>query len=189
MNSRSKRSRPALSLLASLALSATAATAQLTLDWHTVDGGGCTAASGVTFTMGGTAGQTDAVTLVGALYTLYGGFWLGGGAVSGLEDPPPPPSAPNEPVALRIQAGRPNPFRHSTHVDLELPDAQMVRLEVFDHGGRLLRRVSDGVLPPGRHDLAWDGTDQAGLHLPSGVYFLRLQAGNVCRRRQVLLLR
>lgn len=69
----------ALLLLTSLALAHSGNSYDLS--WWTVDSGGYTFSTGGNYTLGGTIGQPDAVTLAGGDYTLGGGFW-GGGAVA-----------------------------------------------------------------------------------------------------------
>lgn len=63
--------------LAGLGWVATAAPAQYTLNWWTVDGGGGRSLGG-DFVLNGTAGQPDGGTLTGGDYTLGGGYWAGG---------------------------------------------------------------------------------------------------------------
>lgn len=53
------------------------------LTWNTVDGGGITFTTGGSYQLGATSGQADAGTLSGSGYTLYGGFWVGGGGGAG----------------------------------------------------------------------------------------------------------
>lgn len=55
-----------------------------------------------------------------------------------------------------------------------LPAASTARVQVFDLHGRQVRLLSDGMLPAGESHLAWDRMDDAGQHVPPGVYFVRL---------------
>jgi hypothetical protein len=50
-------------------------------------------------------------------------------------------------------------------------------LGVYDRTGRLVRNLVSGDLPAGRHALRWDGTDETGRTLPTGVYYVRFSAG------------
>lgn len=68
----------------------------------------------------------------------------------------------------------PNPFNPRTSVRLEMKREGPARLDVFDGRGRRLCRYDLGDLPAGRHRITWDGRDDAGRELPSGVYLLRL---------------
>jgi len=68
-----------MAAVAALALSASSASAQFSLTWYTIDGGGGTSSGGA-FALSGTIGQHDAgPALTGGTFTLQGGFWVGGG--------------------------------------------------------------------------------------------------------------
>jgi flagellar hook assembly protein FlgD len=64
-----------------------------------------------------------------------------------------------------------------------------VRLEVYDTTGRRVRLLAEGALPAGSHAVRWDGTDQGGAALGSGVYLVRLTAGDLVFVRKALLVR
>jgi hypothetical protein len=93
------------------------------------------------------------------------------------------------PVGLALDPAAPNPFRAGTELRFALPASGRVDLDVIDVRGRVVARVLDGELrPAGRHAVRWDGRDGAGRSVASGVYFLRLNAGNELRTRKVLRL-
>jgi hypothetical protein len=72
----------------------------------------------------------------------------------------------------------PNPFNPVTMVTVDLARPAMVRLEVTDVRGRLVRvLIPDERRPAGRHQVAWDGRDRTGRAVPSGMYLCRLAAG------------
>ncbi len=74
----------------------------------------------------------------------------------------------------------PNPFRPgmlSTTLRFTLPSEREVELRVFDVSGRSIKMLAKGHMAPGVHTLAWNGTDDRGSRVPSGVYFYRLLAG------------
>jgi flagellar hook assembly protein FlgD len=62
-------------------------------------------------------------------------------------------------------------------VRFELEQAGEVRVGVYDVAGRPVRRLHSGRLDAGRHALSWDGTDQNGRPVASGIYYSRLEAG------------
>lgn len=78
------------------------------------------------------------------------------------------------PVALR---SRPNPFSSSTRVSFTTEHRGNVRVNVYDVRGRLVRSLSDGFHPAGEHVVQWDGLTNSGSPTPSGVYFVRVDAG------------
>jgi hypothetical protein len=69
-----------------------------------------------------------------------------------------------------------------------LPHAGRASLAVYDVAGRQLARVADATFAAGRHELTWDGRDDAGRRVAAGVYLLRLEAGSVASTRRVVRL-
>lgn len=94
--------------------------------------------------------------------------------------------------ALRfaLHAAQPNPFGGSTRLTFEAPRAMKVELRVLDPAGRLVRRVFDGGVVAGRHNFLWDGRDDRGHPLGSGVYFVEARAdGTESLKEKVVLLK
>lgn len=85
-------------------------------------------------------------------------------------------------------AAPPNPFRRGTSIQFETSRAGVARLEVYDVGGRLVRSLLHRELAPGPHALVFDGLDDQGARLASGIYLLRLSAGGETRTRRAVLL-
>jgi len=81
---------------------------------------------------------------------------------------------------------RPNPFRSSTAIAFELPQAGPVRLRVFDLRGRLVKTLLDEVQTAGDHSVQWNGQDQDGHGVAPGVYFYRLDAPGFTTTRKTL---
>jgi hypothetical protein len=107
-------------------------------------------------------------------------------------DPIPPPTPVGEtPVPSRLALeNHPNPFNPSTMIRFALPDAAAVTLRVYDVQGRLVRTLVDGVSKrAGVHEIEWNGTDDAGRAVSSGVYFYRLTAGTESLTRKAVLLK
>jgi hypothetical protein len=92
-------------------------------------------------------------------------------------------------VRLALAQNEPNPFNGETRVRFELPRTESVRLDVFDVGGRLVRRLVDRTLAAGGHEVAWDGRGNRTEALPSGVYLYRLRAGGEVMQGKMLLQR
>jgi flagellar hook assembly protein FlgD len=67
----------------------------------------------------------------------------------------------------------PNPFNPSTQLALSLPRDGNVRLAIHDVRGALVRVLADGPLAAGDHRYTWDGRDDRGLQVPSGLYLAR----------------
>ena len=76
-----------------------------------------------------------------------------------------------------LGASWPNPFTSTTRIPFSLARPTHVELAVYDVSGRLVRRLAQGRRGVGQHDVTWDGRDDLGRRASSGVYFVRLQAG------------
>ena len=92
------------------------------------------------------------------------------------------------PDALALDAAFPNPFSERTTVRFAIPEQGPVSLVVFDALGREVRRLVDGTLDAGHHEVAWDGTGDGG-RLASGLYIVRLTAAGESLTRQATLMR
>ncbi len=92
------------------------------------------------------------------------------------------------PAAFRLHRAYPNPFNPSTAIQFDLPETADVRLEVFDILGRRVRLLLKARKPAGRHTVRWDGADDAGHRVVSGVYIFQLQAdGRKCVAKVTLV--
>ncbi len=96
---------------------------------------------------------------------------------------------PGAPVAFALRPCHPNPFNASTVVSYEVPASSRVEVLVCDLRGRPVRRLVSAEVPAGLHIIRWDGTDDAGSPLPSGVYLVRLEAGSRAAVQKVVLVR
>ena len=98
-------------------------------------------------------------------------------------------SSPIQSRQLSLSPGYPNPFNAATTLRYTLFGESPVRLVVHDALGRTVRTLVDKVQPSGSHRVIWDGRDDRGNRLASGVYLYRLQAGNEGETRQLVLVK
>jgi hypothetical protein len=89
----------------------------------------------------------------------------------------------------RLEQNRPNPFNPSTRIAYQLADNARVSLAIYDVSGRPVRKLVDRLQPAGAYSVTWDGRDDGGRHLPTGVYFCRLTAGTFTQTRRMVLLK
>jgi len=92
-------------------------------------------------------------------------------------------------LSYALQPNHPNPFNPSTTIRYSLAASGRVNLRVYDLRGRLVRTLVVSDRPAGWHQASWDGRDDAGTAVASGVYFYRLEAGSFLHSRKMLLLR
>jgi hypothetical protein len=93
------------------------------------------------------------------------------------------------PRANRLEANVPNPFNPATTIRYQIAEAGRVTLRVYDVSGRLVRTLADRSQVAGPHEARWNGTDDAGRPVASGVYFYRLQSGDFSQTRRMVLLK
>jgi hypothetical protein len=103
--------------------------------------------------------------------------------LAGLISPDPLPGT------VVLHQNFPNPLWGHTRIRFELPVRGMTELAVYDAAGRRVRTLMRCTAGPGPGEYAWDGTDDAGRNLASGVYFLRLRAGTAERTRKLVIIR
>lgn len=91
------------------------------------------------------------------------------------------------PAAPTLEPAWPNPFNPAVNLSFAVPRAGHVRLSIFDLRGRCVRTLVDGACPAGRQTLAWNGRDEAGRSVASGVYFARLRHADGTSNVKLLL--
>lgn len=93
------------------------------------------------------------------------------------------------PPALQLSQNHPNPFNPVTTISFTVPSRSHVTLSIYSPSGQLVRTLIDGTLPAGTRDEIWDGTNDSGSPVSSGVYFYRLEAGKAVMSKKMVLLR
>ena len=182
---------PALLAAAALATAAVLGHADpLEVGKSTVDGGGMSFVSAGSFVLGGTIGQPDAGLLNYGPFSLVGGFWGGSTAatVSVGGDPPPPTPAPL-PTVLRVHPAAPNPMARATQLRFDLPVPGVATAQVYDLRGARVRTLIDRELPAGHHAVEWDGRDEAGERVGSGLYMFKIELGGHRTAQKVVVVR
>ncbi len=108
-------------------------------------------------------------------------------AVAGIIDLSAVPDA-GASSELRLVAG-PNPFHKNTLVRFALSQAGDARLVVYDMSGRQVRTLTNGWAQAGERQVIWNGRDDMGRNLGSGVYYFRLDTENERRTGTIKLIR
>jgi len=93
------------------------------------------------------------------------------------------------PQEFRVSQNFPNPFNPATSITVSLPRPERVRLVIVDVLGREVRSLVDGTLSSGNHTFVWDGCDENGDRVASGVYFCRVTGDTYYGSRKMMLLR
>jgi len=93
------------------------------------------------------------------------------------------------PTAYNLYPNRPNPFNPSTVILYDLKEAGEVQLAVFNVRGQKVQTLRNERQQAGRHKVTWHGRDATGQVLPSGIYFVRMQAGGFIKTHKMMLLK
>jgi hypothetical protein len=93
------------------------------------------------------------------------------------------------PGNYELHQNYPNPFNPSTTISYSLPVREDVRLEIYNLMGQKVRTLVDGTQNPGTHRVEWNGRDDAGNPLGSGVYFYKLISGKQVQTKKMVLVK
>ncbi len=91
------------------------------------------------------------------------------------------------PQAFRLYQNYPNPFNATTKIRYELPEASNVTVTVHNVLGQEIRCLVDAKQPAGYYTAFWDGKDGFGRELSSGIYIIRLHAGEIMSAKKIIL--
>ena len=95
-----------------------------------------------------------------------------------------------EPAAcLNLDVISPNPLPTGVTLSYSLPQTSPISLKIYDASGRLVKTLASGDAAAGEHSIYWDGRDERGMRLPSGVYFARLECGREQMMEKIVMLR
>jgi len=93
------------------------------------------------------------------------------------------------PERYALHQNVPNPFNPTTFIRFDIGKAGPVMLRVFDVSGRLVRTLIDREMPAAKHEIDWDGRNDEGVAVSSGVYFYRLESSGFHATRKMVMLK
>ena len=122
----------------------------------------------------------------------YAGTEISGGDIKIHRGPLSAPAA--RPAKFALRQSFPNPFNPDTWIPYELSDDAHVVIRIHDVSGRLVRTLDMGYRPTGFYTnknkaAYWDGKNEAGEQVSSGVYFYTIQAGDFTATRKMVVAR
>ncbi len=97
--------------------------------------------------------------------------------------------AVNMPEDFMLRQNFPNPFNPETSIRLQLPEASQVTLKVYNILGQEIKTLVNKNLDAGYHTIRWDGTNNIGLKVASGVYIYRMKAGGFINSKKMVFLK
>ena len=89
---------------------------------------------------------------------------------------------------IQLLQNFPNPFNPSTRISFQLPAKAHTTLTVYNMLGQVIEILIDEDLSPGEYQVSWEGVNQSGQELPSGIYFYELRANNFSQIKKMVLL-
>jgi hypothetical protein len=93
------------------------------------------------------------------------------------------------PNHYNLHQNYPNPFNSSTTIQYDLQNQGHIQLQVFNLKGQLVRTLVNDYAYSGRHTKIWDGLNEYGQPLGSGVYFYQLKIGHIIFQNKLLYIR
>jgi len=93
-------------------------------------------------------------------------------------------------TAFNLKQNHPNPFNPSTTISFSLKqNSPALELNIYNLKGQKVKNLFSGKLEKGDHSLVWDGKDESGLGVGSGIYFYRLSDGKNTQQRKMILMK
>ncbi|MFI5252614.1 MAG: multiheme c-type cytochrome [Bacteroidota bacterium] len=96
------------------------------------------------------------------------------------------PAMPNE---FALQQNYPNPFNPTTEVKYQMPQAGHIRITIFNTLGVEITKLVDQDQAPGYYTARWNGKDQSGMTVSSGIYLYRMEAGSFSTVKKMILMK
>jgi hypothetical protein len=94
-----------------------------------------------------------------------------------------------KPAAFALEQNYPNPFNAETTINYAVPSDCPVTIRVHDITGRLVRTLADQAVSAGYHRIVWDGRDDRGQMVSSGLYLIRIRAGTMTHTKRALFMK
>ncbi|SYZ71852.1 hypothetical protein TRIP_C10051 [Candidatus Zixiibacteriota bacterium] len=129
------------------------------------------------------------------VYTSADTFYYTGDAYPDLKIPdnptdiPDPGPVPSLPDGFSIGQNYPNPFNLSTVISYDLPRRAEVSLTIYNIMGQIVRKIEIGSKPAGKYSVVWDGNNDDGQAVASGIYLYKIDAGSCTATKKMILLK
>lgn len=95
----------------------------------------------------------------------------------------------NVPVEYSLEQNYPNPFNPSTSIRFKIARLEDLKITVYNILGQEVKTLIDKNMPVGNYEIQWDGTNNTGQRVASGIYFCLMKAGEFVETRKMMLLR
>jgi len=96
----------------------------------------------------------------------------------------------NIPDDLQLYQNYPNPFNPSTTIGFDVQSGKkLVRVEIYKILGQRVKTLVNDVYTAGRYKVSWDGTNNVGGRVSTGVYIYRMQAGDIVQSKKLTFIK
>lgn len=133
--------------------------------------------------------ENDSVYTYSPDHQRLDGYLVGDGPVSIAVHELLVDSTSDPVIYFKLNQNYPNPFNPITYISFSLPCEEMVRLDIYNLLGERIQTLADQHLPRGKYTLTWDGKNDSGVPLSSGVYFYRLKTSRNVEIKKMHLIR
>jgi hypothetical protein len=98
------------------------------------------------------------------------------------------PAAPTK-LSYQLYCNYPNPFNLSTTIGFQIPKRERVKIAIYNILGQHVKTLVDQMYQKGNYKIVWDGSNRFGETVASGIYFVRIVAGDFVRSKKMVLLK
>ncbi|KPL19499.1 MAG: hypothetical protein AMJ92_02515, partial [candidate division Zixibacteria bacterium SM23_81] len=93
------------------------------------------------------------------------------------------------PDTYALDQNYPNPFNPKTAIRFHIPQGGHVNLRIYNVTGQLVRELTDAHREAGSYQVSWDGQNDQGQLVPSGIYFCQMKTGDYTTTRKMALIK
>lgn len=128
----------------------------------------------------GAIANADSINIKPFLLSEFVNYFIGYNPITSLQ----------ENVQLLLEGTAfPNPFTRATTITFGLTEPGQVTVSIIDRFGRVVKELANTHYTRGEHSIFWDATTTAGNKADNGLYFCRIQSGNIVQTQKLILLR
>jgi hypothetical protein len=155
------------------------------ISWWSVNGGGNVNSSSPNYAIRSSVGQPVSGKATGGSYQSSCGFWLPWSSPSDVDED----EDLMGPRQFSISQNYPNPFNPNTLIEYALPKTSHVKIVIYNILGQKVRILKDEMEQSGHKTVIWDGKDDSGNEVSSGIYFYRIVAGDFIKSMKMLMVK
>ena len=93
------------------------------------------------------------------------------------------------PQGYTLSQNYPNPFNPITYIQYSVPQFDFVTIEIINISGQIIKTIVQSSHQPGNYEIMWNGTNQNGISVPSGIYFYKLDVAEFISVKKLVLLK